>query len=54
MLHWEDFHVGDVTELGTVEVTEEDVIEFATRFDPQPFHLDDAAGPNAAGHIDGQ
>ncbi len=43
MLHWEDFHVGDVTELGTVEVTEEDVIAFATRFDPQPFHIDPEA-----------
>jgi acyl dehydratase len=43
VLHWEDFHVGDVTELGTVEVTEEDVIAFATRFDPQPFHIDPEA-----------
>src|SRR5471032_1604371 len=32
MLHSEDFHVGDVTELGTVEVTEEDVIAFDTPF----------------------
>jgi acyl dehydratase len=43
MLHWEDFRVGDVTELGTVDVTEEDVIAFATRFDPQPFHVDPEA-----------
>ena len=43
MRHWEDFHVGDVTELGSVEVTEEDVIAFATRFDPQPFHVDPEA-----------
>jgi acyl dehydratase len=40
VLHWEDFRVGDVTELGTVEVTEEEVLEFAGRFDPQPFHVD--------------
>jgi acyl dehydratase len=43
VLHWEDFRVGDVTELGTVDVTEEDVIAFATRFDPQPFHVDPEA-----------
>jgi acyl dehydratase len=43
VLHWEDFRVGDVTELGSVDVTEEDVIAFATRFDPQPFHVDPAA-----------
>ena len=43
VLHWEDFNVGDVTELGTVEVTEEDVIAFASRFDPQPFHIDPEA-----------
>jgi acyl dehydratase len=41
--HWEDFQVGQVTELGTVDVTEKDVIEFASRFDPQPFHVDPAA-----------
>jgi acyl dehydratase len=43
VLHWEDFRAGDVTELGTVEVTEEDVIAFASRFDPQPFHVDPEA-----------
>jgi acyl dehydratase len=43
MRHWEDFRVGEVTELGTVDVTEEDVIAFATRFDPQPFHVDPEA-----------
>lgn len=43
MRYWEDFHPGDVTELGSVEVTEEDVIAFASRFDPQPFHVDPEA-----------
>ncbi len=48
MRHWEDFTVGETTELGEVEVTREDIVEFARRFDPQPFHLDDeaaASGP---------
>ena len=42
-LHWEDFEVGQVREFGRCEVTREAVLEFAARFDPQPFHLDDAA-----------
>ena len=42
-LYWEDFEVGTVREFGRYEVTREAVLEFAARFDPQPFHLDDAA-----------
>ena len=42
-LYWEDFEVGRVREFGRCEVTREAVLEFAARFDPQPFHLDDAA-----------
>jgi len=38
--HWEDFSVGEKTELGTVTVTAEEIIAFAERFDPQPFHVD--------------
>ena len=41
--YWEDFEVGRVREFGRCEVTREEVLEFAGRFDPQPFHLDDAA-----------
>ncbi|MFI8993354.1 MaoC family dehydratase [Streptomyces sp. NPDC053542] len=40
MRYFEDFREGDVHELGTVTVTEEEVLEFARRFDPQPFHTD--------------
>lgn len=43
-IHWEDFHVGDVREFGAMTVRREDIIDFARRFDPQPFHLDDAGG----------
>ena len=42
-LHWEDFPVGQVAEFGRVEVRREAVIDFASQFDPQPFHLDDEA-----------
>jgi acyl dehydratase len=42
-LYWEDFPVGQVREFGRYEVTREAVLAFAREFDPQPFHLDDAA-----------
>ena len=42
-LHWEDFPVGSTREFGALRVTREEVLEFAAKFDPQPFHLDDAA-----------
>jgi acyl dehydratase len=43
MRYWEDFQVGEVAELGPVTVTENEIVEFATRFDPQPFHVDPEA-----------
>lgn len=41
--YWEDFHVGSSREFGAMTVTREAVLAFAREFDPQPFHLDDAA-----------
>jgi acyl dehydratase len=38
--YWEDFAIGDSTDFGPVTVSEEEIVEFATRFDPQPFHVD--------------
>lgn len=43
MIWFEDFTVGRVFELGSVTVTEEAIIEFASQFDPQPFHTDPVA-----------
>ena len=43
MRYFEDFSVGDVTELGPVSMSEAEIVEFAARFDPQPFHVDAAA-----------
>ena len=43
MRYWEDFAVGDVTELGEVDVTEGEIVAFAERYDPQPFHVDAVA-----------
>ncbi len=44
LLHFEDFAVGQVIALGSHAVTAADIREFASEFDPQPFHLDEAAG----------
>ena len=41
--YWEDMQVGQVRDLGTITPTREEIIAFATKFDPQPFHLDDEA-----------
>lgn len=40
---WEDFPAGHVREFGAKLVTREAVLAFAREFDPQPFHLVDAA-----------
>jgi acyl dehydratase len=42
--YWEDLQPGSVRELGSVTVSREEIKEFAGQFDPQPFHLDEAAG----------
>ncbi|MFN2100740.1 MaoC family dehydratase [Altererythrobacter sp. MF3-039] len=43
MLYFEDLEVGRKQSFGNYEVTREEVIEFASKYDPQPFHLDDEA-----------
>jgi acyl dehydratase len=40
---YEDFEVGSVLTFGPRLVTREEIIEFASEFDPQPMHLDDDA-----------
>ena len=42
-LHWEDFAAGQVRDLGNITPTREEIIAFASQFDPQPFHLDEEA-----------
>ena len=39
----EDFAVGQRYATGALRVTPEEIKAFATQFDPQPFHLDEAA-----------
>lgn len=40
---FEDFEPGSVMSFGPHLVTRDEIIEFATEFDPQPMHLDDEA-----------
>jgi acyl dehydratase len=41
MLYFEDIEVGAKSAFGRYWVTREEVIDFATKYDPQPFHLSD-------------
>ena len=43
MIWFEDLEVGKQTQFGSCEVTRAEVLEFARRYDPQPFHLSDEA-----------
>jgi acyl dehydratase len=43
MQYFEDYVVGTKSSFGRYEVTREEVIEFASKYDPQPFHLSDEA-----------
>ncbi|RTL62797.1 MAG: MaoC family dehydratase [Pseudonocardiaceae bacterium] len=43
-LAFEDLTPGRTFDLGTITVDRDEMIAFARRFDPQPFHLDDEAG----------
>jgi acyl dehydratase len=52
MRYFEDFKVGEVTAMGPVTVSEDEILEFANRFDPQPFHVDaDAAKESPFGGL---
>lgn len=52
MRYYEDIEVGETQEFGEYHVTKEEIIEFAERYDPQPFHVDeDAAAESAFGEL---
>ncbi|MGE5537536.1 MAG: MaoC/PaaZ C-terminal domain-containing protein [Gemmatimonas sp.] len=44
----EDLTLDEPFECGTFSVTEDEIIEFAAKYDPQPFHLDRAAAAASA------
>ena len=41
MIYFEDLELGAETYYGSYEVTRDEVLEFARKYDPQPFHLSD-------------
>jgi acyl dehydratase len=41
--YFEDFAPGEKVELGAVTVTEDEIVEFGRRYDPQSFHTDPEA-----------
>ena len=43
LLYFEDFPPGEVVRYGDIEVSSARIKSFAEQFDPQPFHLDEAA-----------
>jgi len=44
--YFEDYVVGTVHEFGSIAVTEEEMVAFALRYDPQVFHIDPIAAKN--------
>ena len=43
MTYFEEIEVGDEQSFGSRDVTREEILEFAERYDPQSFHTDEAA-----------
>ncbi|HEV8262257.1 MAG TPA: MaoC family dehydratase [Burkholderiales bacterium] len=41
--YWEDFKVGEVHQIGEKRVAKDEIVAFGRQFDPQPFHVDEAA-----------
>lgn len=46
--YFEDYTTGEVLEFGDRLVTQEEIIDFARRYDPQPFHTDPQAAQHSA------
>ncbi len=52
MKYFDDIELGSETLFGHYDVTREEVLEFARKYDPQPFHLsDDAAAKTHFGRL---
>jgi acyl dehydratase len=45
--YFEDFAVGQEYRLKQITVSRAEIVAFAAEFDPQPFHLDEAAAANS-------
>jgi acyl dehydratase len=41
--YWEDIEIGTRRELGSYTFTQDEIVAFARKYDPQPFHIDPIA-----------
>ena len=46
-VYYEDIEVGETQEFGEYTVTKDEILEFAEQYDPQPFHVDEAAAEDS-------
>ena len=47
-MYLEDFYPGQTFEsLRSYRVTAREIVDFGEKYDPQPFHIDEAAGKNS-------
>jgi acyl dehydratase len=46
--YFEDYSVGEVMQYGDYLITEEEIITFASRYDPQAFHIDPVAAKDSS------
>ena len=44
---FEDVQVGTVLEFGNKKMTRQEIIDFAKKYDPQPFHIDEEAAKDS-------
>lgn len=45
--YFEDIAIGSVLEFGSKTMTKTEIIDFATKYDPQPFHIDEDAAKSS-------
>jgi acyl dehydratase len=45
--YWEDVELGGKREIGRYTFTEDEIIAFAKKYDPQPFHIDKEAAKHS-------
>jgi len=46
--YFDDIEVGETYEHGHQDVTKDEIVEFAEKYDPQPFHVDEDAAEETA------
>ena len=47
MRYFEDYRIGEQTDIGSYLLTKAEIVEFASKWDPQPIHIDESAAKNS-------